>query len=172
MRVFEVNILTGVAMESYKVFTENLLKEIKEDTEITFGIVKRHQLAAIFIAGDDGRTSPSVSTRPKNCGITNRVSFDNEEPLGYFAHAMQDTPAFPRTWLQWRKPDIAIGQSGIEATEMAGAATVVLSETDIELPDVFTELQDRTQLTCCRICQVLSAYRRLHDFNRNPQQFI
>ena len=70
------------------------------------------------------------------------------------------------------KADIAIGQSGVEATETAGSATVVLDEADIELPDVLTELQDRTQLTRRSIQRILSASRRLDDFKRNPQQFI
>ena len=41
-------------------------------------------------------------------------------------------PAIPKTRLQWRKADIAIGQAGVEATETAGSATVVLDEADIQ----------------------------------------
>ena len=66
----------------------------------------------------------------------------------------------------------SIGQSGVEATETSGAATIALDETDIELPDVLTELQDRTQLTRRSIQRILSESRRLDDFQRNPQQFI
>ena len=50
---------------------------------------------------------------------------------------------------------IAIGKAGIDTTERGGAA-VVLDETDIELPDVLTELQDRTQLTRRTIHRVLT----------------
>ena len=49
---------------------------------------------------------------------------------------------------------------------------MVLEETDIALPDILTELQDRTQLTRRSIQRILSASRRLDDFKRNPQQFI
>ena len=86
--------------------------------------------------------------------------------------ALREAPAIPKARLQWRKADIAIGQSGVEATETAGSATVVLDEAYIELPDVLTELQDRTQLTRRSIQRILSASRRLDDFKRNPQQFI
>jgi type III restriction enzyme len=58
------------------------------------------------------------------------------------------------------------------ATEREGAQTVVLVETDIELPDVLTELQDRTQLTRRTIQRVLTGSARLDDFKRNPQAFI
>ena len=78
---------------------------------------------------------------------TYRVEFDNEKLLAKCTQALQAAPAIPKTRLQWRKADIAIGQSGVEATETIGAATMVLDESNIELPDVLTELQDRTQLT-------------------------
>lgn len=68
--------------------------------------------------------------------------------------------------------DIAIGKAGVAATEKAGAATVVLDEADIELPDLLTDLQDRTQLTRRTIVRVLTGSGRLDDFKRNPQQFI
>ena len=47
-----------------------------------------------------------------------------------------------------------------------------MNEADIELPDILTELQDRTQLTRRSIQRILSASGRLGDFKRNPQQFI
>ena len=103
---------------------------------------------------------------------TYRVAFDNEALLEKCTRALQEAPAIPKARLQWRKADIAIGQSGVEATETSGSATVVLDECDIELPDVLTELQDRTQLTRRSIQRILSRSRRLDDFKRNPQQFI
>ncbi len=103
---------------------------------------------------------------------TYRVEFDNQDLLQKCTQALREAPPIPRTRLQWRKADIAIGQSGVEATETSGAATIVLDETDIELPDVLTELQDRTQLTRRSIRRILSQSGRLDDFQRNPQQFI
>ena len=103
---------------------------------------------------------------------TYRVSFDNEALLEKSAAALRNAERIPRTRLQWRKADIAIGQAGVEATEVGGSATVVLEEPDIELPDLLTELQDRTQLTRRSIHRILVGSRRLDDFRRNPQQFI
>jgi restriction endonuclease len=81
-------------------------------------------------------------------------------------------PPITKTHLQWRKGDIAIGKAGVEATERGGAATVALDEGDIELPDLLTDLQDRTQLTRRSIQRILSVSGRLDDFKRDPQQFI
>jgi len=103
---------------------------------------------------------------------TYRVQFDNEKLVQSCIRAFQQAPAIPKTRLQWRKADIAIGKAGVEATEREGAATVVLDEGDIELPDLLTDLQDRTQLTRRSIYRILSGSRRLDDFKRNPQQFI
>ncbi|HTD58952.1 MAG TPA: DEAD/DEAH box helicase family protein, partial [Solirubrobacteraceae bacterium] len=95
---------------------------------------------------------------------TYRVQFDNEKLIESCIRALRDAPAIPKTRLQWRKADIAIGKAGVEATERDGAATVVLDETDIELPDLLTDLQDRTQLTRRSIQRILSGSQRLDDF--------
>ncbi|MFZ3287915.1 MAG: DEAD/DEAH box helicase family protein [Telluria sp.] len=103
---------------------------------------------------------------------TYRVAFDNEKLVTDSIATLQKAPAIVKARLQWRKADIAIGKAGVEATEKAGAATVVLDETDIELPDLLTDLQDRTQLTRRTITRILTGSGRLDDFKRNPQQFI
>ena len=103
---------------------------------------------------------------------TYRLAFDNEDLLEECTDALRKAPAIPKTRLQWRKANVAIGKSGVEVTETVGAATVVLDEADIELPDLLTELQDRTQLTRRSIRRILSGSRRIDDFKRNPQQFI
>jgi type III restriction enzyme len=48
----------------------------------------------------------------------------------------------------------------------------MLKEHDIELPDILTELQNRTQLTRCSIYRILAESGRLTDFERNPRAFI
>ena len=103
---------------------------------------------------------------------TYRLQFDNEKLIESCIRAVQEAPEIQKTRLQWRKADIAIGKAGVEATEREGAATVVLDESDIELPDLLTDLQDRTQLTRRSIQRILSGSRRLDDFKRNPQAFI
>lgn len=257
LRGFAVNTLTIVARESYQAFADNLQHEIEQDTGICFGVVQKHQFAAIPVANDAGemtalgceasevlwnqlhtegyidskgritdllRTALHDGTlvlsnefaqqqqeitvalhklagrlelknaddrrriRPRQAVLhspefkalwdrikhktTYRVAFDNETLLKKCKLALQDAPPISKTRLQWRKADIAIGQSGVEATKTVDAAPVLLNETDIELPDMLTELQDRTQLTRRSIQSVLSASGRLDDFKRNPQQFI
>ena len=257
LRGFEINTLTVVATESYEEFAENLQREIEEDTGIRFGIVEKHQFAAVTMTGTDGKVTPLgfeksealwnhlktqgmidargkvqdvlkqalkdgtlalpaefqaqkeqiAQTLKKLAGrleiknaderrqvrvrkevylseefkalwdrikhkTTYRVNFDNEKLVESCCKALRDAPAIPKSRLQWRKADIAIGKAGVEATEREGAATVVLDEGDIDLPDLLTDLQDRTQLTRRTIHRILIGSRRLDDFKRNPQEFI
>ena len=253
----DVNTLTVIATENYEAFAENLQREIEDDTGIHFGIVEKHQFAAVTMTGADGKVTPlgfeksealwnhlktqgmidargkvqdvlkqalkdgtlalpaefqaqkeqiaqtlkklagrleiknaderqKVSVRKEvYCSedfkalwdrikhkTTYRVNFDNEKLIESCCKALRDAPAIPKSRLQWRKADIAIGKAGVEATEREGAATVVLDERDIDLPDLLTDLQDRTQLTRRTIHRILIGSRRLDDFKRNPQEFI
>ena len=103
---------------------------------------------------------------------TYRVEFDNEKLIDDCVQAIKDAPPVARTRLNWHKADLAIGKAGVEATEVEGASTVILQENDIELPDLLTVLQDRTQLTRRTLVDILFKSGRLNDFKSNPQQFI
>lgn len=103
---------------------------------------------------------------------TYRVQFDNDKLIRDCSAALTRDLHIARARLQWRKAEIGIGKAGVEATEVAGASTVVLDEADIELPDLLTDLQDRTQLTRRTLVKILTECERLDDFKRNPQQFI
>jgi len=103
---------------------------------------------------------------------TYRVDFDNEKLIIDCIENLQKAPAVFRPRLQWRKADLAIGKSGVEASEKKGAYTINLDESNVELPDILTDLQDRTQLTRRTLVRILTESKRLDDFKRNPQQFI
>jgi type III restriction enzyme len=103
---------------------------------------------------------------------TYRVQFDNAKLLQDCIAQLKKAPAIAKARLQWRKADISIGKSGVVAMEKEGAYNVALEEDDIELPDLLTDLQDRTQLTRRSIITILIETGRLDEFKRNPQQFI
>ena len=103
---------------------------------------------------------------------TYRVTFDNDAMLQNATAALRDSGVVSRNRLQWRKADIAIGQIGVETTEISRATSIVFEEVEFDLPDLLTELQNRTQLTRRSIYKILINSGRLNDFKRNPQQFI
>ena len=104
---------------------------------------------------------------------TYRVQFDNEALLATCIQAIKAPNfAITKTRLQWRKADLAIGRSGVDTKGTVTSAPVTLDEGVIELPDILTDLQDKTQLTRRSIHRILVDSGRLDDFKRNPQQFI
>jgi type III restriction enzyme len=103
---------------------------------------------------------------------TYRVEFDNEALLSKCTEALRQAPPVPTTRLHWRSAELAIGRSGVVAEEIATDAPVVLDEADIDLPDILTDLQDKTALTRRSILRILKESGRLNDFLRNPQEFI
>jgi type III restriction enzyme len=100
---------------------------------------------------------------------TYRVQFDNDALLGTCIKALADAPPIAKTRLQWRKVDLAIGRSGVDTKETATSAPVTLDDGDIELPDILTDLQDKTSLTRRSIHDILVGSARLDDFTHNPQ---
>ena len=103
---------------------------------------------------------------------TYRVEFDNLKLINDCAEAILACPPITKTRAQFRKADIAIGKGGVTAEEKSKSGFTAIHENDIELPDIITDLQDKTQLTRKSIVQILRDSRRLQDFTRNPQQFM
>lgn len=103
---------------------------------------------------------------------TYRVEFDNLKLINDCAEAIKNCPPITKTRAQFRKADIAIGKGGVIADETSSSGFTTIHESDIELPDIITDLQDKTQLTRKSIVKILIESKRLEDFKRNPQQFI
>ena len=103
---------------------------------------------------------------------TYRVEFDNERLVADCAAALRKAPAVNRTALHWRKAQLEIDLDGVKARPTTESLVMALKDDDIDLPDLLTELQDRTQLTRGSIRRILEGSGRLADFRLNPQQFI
>lgn len=101
-----------------------------------------------------------------------RVHFDNDKLIEKCVDALNSMPPVAKTRLQWKKAGMSITKAGVDASVLAISEPVALYESDIELPDLLTELQDRTQLTRKTIAHILTESTRLNEFKRNPQQFI
>ncbi|AMK26326.1 type III restriction enzyme, res subunit (plasmid) [Sphingobium sp. TKS] len=103
---------------------------------------------------------------------TYRVHFDNAKLIDDCVKAIAGAPPIAKARVTIRKADLAIGQGGVLATETSTSGPVTIEEGDIVLPDVLTDLQDRTQLTRRSLVTILTESGRLSDFKRNPQAFI
>jgi len=256
-RGFDINTLTVIATESYEQFAETLQQEIETDTGIRFGVVEKHQFAAIPITNEQGQTQPlglalsetlwnhlkttgfidakgkvqdTLRTALKNDTLnlpqtfqeqtvpikdilrklargleiknrnervpvktrkavlhspefqalwtrikhntTYRVEFDNDLFITNCTKAIQEAPPIPRTHVQIRKADLAIGKGGIVTKETAKTDATTIDEPDIELPDLLSIVQDGTELTRKSLYTILTKSDRLEDFFHNPQAYI
>ena len=257
LRGNDINILTVIATEAYEQFAEKLQKEIEADTGIRFGIVEKHQFAAILTIDlneksvplgvekseriwdalneqgwidNNGRIQDSLrgalkdgtfdlpqefaeqkdavaeilkklagsldiknaderKTIPLNKEkflsddfkqlwdrikhkTTYRVHFDNEKLIDDAADKIRNCPPITKTRARFRDAKLAIGKGGVSTERGKETLYTPLNEDDIALPDILTDLQDKTQLTRGSIIKILQKSLRLQDFTRNPQQFI
>lgn len=101
-----------------------------------------------------------------------RVDFDDSKLIEDCAEAIMNAPPITKTRARFRKADIAIGKGGVSAESTSDSNFTSIQEGDIELPDILTDLQDKTQLTRSSIVDILIKSRRLRDFKRNPQDFM
>ena len=103
---------------------------------------------------------------------TYRVEFDNVALIAACSKGLQEAPPVPRATLVWQIAELGISRAGIDANEVAASAPVAIEENNLVLPDILTELQNRTQLTRRSLATILTSSGRLEDFKRNPQLFI
>lgn len=103
---------------------------------------------------------------------TYRVHFDNDAMIEKCIDAIRTSPPVPKVRVVVRKADLPIGKGGVSAIEKEVSAPMALDEAGGDLPDLLTELQDRTQLTRRSLVKILLDSGRLRDFKANPQAFI
>ena len=103
---------------------------------------------------------------------TYRLNFDNAKLIAECAKAIENGPPIPRTSVSVQKADIRINEGGVIAAGTATSSPVAIEESFPALPDLLTDLQNRTQLTRRSLARVLIDSGRLNDFKRNPQSFI
>ena len=102
---------------------------------------------------------------------TFRVRFDNEALLAACAQALADAPPIPRPRLLWQRGAVAVGRGGVTGTVRESDAAY-LHDAEVELPDLLTDLHDRTGLTRRSLYRILADSGRLDDFADNPTGFI
>lgn len=103
---------------------------------------------------------------------TYRVEFDADKLITDCAKGVTEQLKIAQSRLRTVKASLELLKSGVESRQTAEDFGPIVKEADVDLPDILTELQDRTQLTRRSIARILSESGRLDDFHRNPQQFI
>ncbi|MED4302084.1 DEAD/DEAH box helicase family protein [Geobacillus stearothermophilus] len=100
------------------------------------------------------------------------VDFDSEQLIEKCIKSIQDMAPINKIRILSRKGKVEIDRvTGVQAQTVSESVEdyVSLHHT---LPDVITELQNRTNLTRKTIVRILTGCKRLDDFKNNPQKFI
>ena len=100
---------------------------------------------------------------------TYRIQFDNNNLLEECADALRNGPPILLPRIRWDTADVHIGIGGVQPKLLRTGGPVGLRAEDVNLPDLLTELQNRTQLTRHSIARILKDSGRLDDFRVNPQ---
>lgn len=101
-----------------------------------------------------------------------RVDFDNEEMLKRCLNGLRDAPPITKSRVHVNKAGLKIDRGGVLFKDEAKVQTYDLDEASVELPDVLTELQNQTGLTRRSLAHLLIESDRLHEFKKNPQDFV
>ena len=102
---------------------------------------------------------------------TFRVRFDNEAMIESCSRALADAPPILRPRFIWDKGGLRIRRGGVDG-EVRDTDTAALDDAGLDLPDLLTDLQNRTGLTRRSIRRILVDSGRLDDFLVNPAKFI
>lgn len=163
--------------------TLQLPAEFEEHTSQIEGILKKLAGRLEIKNADDRkviRTREAVLQSPEFKALwdrikhktTYRVEFDNTKLVEDAAEAIRKSDPITKTRARFRTAGLEIGKGGVSAKDGRQGAFSTINEEDIELPDIITDLQDKTQLTRNSIVDILLKSDRVEDFKRNPQQFI
>lgn len=101
------------------------------------------------------------------------VDFDTEELILRCVQSIKDMPKIKPPKLIFRKNMLEINKNnGIEGKVVSEKLSENSYQENINLPDILSQLQNKTNLTRKTIIRILTQCDRLEDFKNNPQKFI
>ena len=102
---------------------------------------------------------------------TYRVSFDNGLVTMAAIETIKRAPEIKALRVEVVKNKVRLLRGGIHNAGIVGESATNLAGT-FELPDIISELQDETGLTRRTIVDILQGSNRLHEFLKNPYDYI
>lgn len=117
--------------------------------------------------------SPELETLWKKISrkTTYRVSFDNGQVTMASIETIKRAPEIKALRVEVVKNKVKLLRGGIHNAGIVGESATNLAGT-FELPDIISELQDETGLTRRTIVDILQGSNRLHEFLKNPYDYI
>lgn len=171
-----INILTVIANETYKDFSEQLQKEIQEETSVDFkGRIKdSNKKAQIKLTKElTPENSPDffelwdkIKQRTRY-----RVAYKTEDLIREAAKAIKEMPSTSRPMLKSETGRLAFTDTGIEASTMASERQIDYNS-KYAIPDVYGYIQSRVDITRPVIYEILKQSNKINELEINPQMFL
>lgn len=155
--------------ESYRIPVVDALKKAAGKIEIRSADRKREVELnkEVFLGGEFKELWDRIKHK-----TVYQAKFDNEKLVSDAAELIQESPPLGKSMLVFKKEGIKIDYMGISSGGNSKTTYAEINESDIDLPDIVTAVQEKTQLTRGSIVKILLESNRLNDFLKNPQKFI
>lgn len=101
-----------------------------------------------------------------------RVKFDGDGLIQNAIKQIDDMAPITKEYAQFETARIQMDSGQTRAVRTSISNRTKIDQDDLDLPDILSILQERTQLTRRSIKDVLLGCGRLGDFQRNPEEFI
>ena len=101
-----------------------------------------------------------------------RIEFSTEELINLASHKLRNMPVIKPVSLTIDHTQAALTDAGVSAERQIQTTKARYITSRTLLPDLLTELQNRTQLTRRTLLEIIKHCDRLKEFKENPQGFI
>lgn len=180
-RVFDknINILTVIANESYEDFSQSLQEDIQRETSVSFsGRIKN--------AREKQKVKLTKELTPENCPLffeiwdrikyrtRYRVEYDTDELINKAVYSLKDFNTIPMTkrpMLEAKRASFRYSNEGIK-TIITDTDRKATDDIKYPIPDIYTYIQNRLDISRQTIFQILKKSGRLGEFAINPQIFL
>lgn len=169
-----INRLTVIANESYDDFAKALQSEIEEDCGVNFqGRIKDKAQRTKVIYKKGFQADPlflEIWNKIKY-KTTYRVYYDTNQLIDKVVESIKVLPKISEPILYSEKVSLGINKEGIQTNYLASerSKTQIIAK---NIPDIFSYIENKTQLTRTTILEILKKSERISDISKNPQDFL
>lgn len=158
--------------EDFQVFFDGIVKELKHRCSV-YEIKDRSNRERVKLNKLVVDSEEFIALWNKiNTKTVYSVDFDSEELIKKCAESISKMPTIQTPKLISRKDQVDITRKLGAISEIKEESSEHNVHTVNYLPDIITELQNKTRLTRKTVINILVESKRLDDFKRNPQKFI
>lgn len=171
-----INVLTVIANETYKDFSEQLQREIEEETSVSFeGRIKdtRERRTVRLNKQLTPANFPLFFELWERINEQTRyeVKYDTSTLIKEAAKEIKEMPAIRRPMLRVGTYKLNYTEEGVDGIVKEQGLEAIEAK-EVYVPDVYGYIQSKLQLTRSTIYQILKRSGRYEDVRINPQVFL